>query len=268
MQQDAEASLIELRGFYGDQERGPAAILTIRSSSIEPLAFHLGIVAVAVLLGQALLSTLQAVERALWIDTIELFEHVPLFPLAMIGGVLLQKIIDRYDTHGIVDRLMMLRIQGLALDVLIVTALSTLSLQAIADNITPFLILAVAGVGWNVAVFLLFARRMIPEWWFERGIGDLGQSMGVTATGVLLMRVADVDGRTTALPAFGYKQLGFEPFFGGGLITAASLPLIAQFGPVPFLIAMTVVLVLALTVGLAYFGRSPPDPELIEQRLS
>jgi glutamate:Na+ symporter, ESS family len=70
-----------------------------------------------------------------------------------------------------------------------------------------------------------------PEFWFERGIGDLGQSMGVTATGLILMRVADPDNRTPALEAFGYKQLGFEPFLGGGLITATSVPLIAQFGP-------------------------------------
>ena len=260
--EDADASLTRQRGLYESDEQGVAANLTVRPSSIEPLAFHLAIVMVAVLIGQGLLSALQAVESALWVDTVELFEHVPLFPLAMIGGVVVQMLIDRYDTRGVVDRQTMLRIQGLALDVLIVTALATLSLQAIADNLAPFVILAVAGVAWNVAAFLLFARRMIPEWWFERGLGDLGQSMGVTATGVLLMRIADAEGRTPALPAFGYKQLGFEPFLGGGLITATSLPLIAQFGPVPFLVAMTVLLAVALVTGLAYFGRRAPDPAL------
>ncbi len=262
--EDAKAPASTQRGVYDQEDRRAAAQLTVRPASIEPLALHVGIVVLAVLLGQAALSGLQALEQALWVDTVELFEHVPLFPLAMIGGVVLQVLIDRFDPTGIVDRGMMLRIQGLALDVLIVTALATLSLQAIVEHLGPFLILAGAGVAWNVAAFLLFARRMIPEWWFERGIGDLGQSMGVTATGVLLMRIADSESRTPALPAFGYKQLGFEPFLGGGLITAGSLPLIAQFGPVPFLIGMTVLLAIALVAGLGYFGRKEADPALLE----
>jgi glutamate:Na+ symporter, ESS family len=262
--EDAKAPASTQRGVYERDDRRAAADLTVRASSIEPLALHVAIVLLAVLLGQAMLSGLQALEQAFWVETVELFEHVPLFPLAMIGGVILQLLIDRYDTAGIVDRGMMLRVQGLALDVLIVTALATLSLQAIVEHLGPFLLLAGAGVAWNVAAFLLFARRMIPEWWFERGIGDLGQSMGVTATGVLLMRVADSEGRTPALPAFGYKQLGFEPFLGGGLITAGSLPLIAQFGPVPFLIGMTILLAIALIAGLAYFGRKEADPALTQ----
>jgi glutamate:Na+ symporter, ESS family len=120
-------------------------------------------------------------------------------------------------------------------------------------------------VAWNIGTFLVFARRMIPEFWFERGIGDLGQSLGVTATGLILMRVADPDNRTPAYEAFGYKQLGFEPFFGGGLVTATAVPLIAQFGAGPLLTGMTILLVLSITVGLLHFGRKEPDRELLER---
>ncbi|MFA9430799.1 sodium/glutamate symporter [Egicoccus sp. AB-alg2] len=263
LQEDAEASLAQQRGLFEREDRRAAATLTVRPASIEPLAIHFGIVALAVLIGQAILSGLQALEQALWVDTVELFEYVPLFPLAMIGGVLVQLGIDRWDRHQVVDRLMMVRIQGLALDVLIVTALATLSLQVLADNLVPFLLLAGLGVAWNVGVFLLLARRIIPEFWFERGIGDLGQSLGVTATGLILMRVADPDNKTPAYEAFGYKQLGFEPFFGGGLITAASVPLIAQFGAVPMLVVMSVLLVLSAGVGVFHFGRKEPDREVL-----
>jgi glutamate:Na+ symporter, ESS family len=153
------------------------------------------------------------------------------------------------------------RIQGLSLDLLIVAAIATLSLQVIADNLVPFLLLAGAGVAWNVGVFLLFARRMIPAFWFERGIGDLGQSLGVTATGLILMRVADPDGETPAYEAFGYKQLGFEPFFGGGLITASAVPLIAQFGAMPMLVAMLALLALSILAGLK-LGKQAPHPAM------
>jgi glutamate:Na+ symporter, ESS family len=268
LQEDAEASLATQRGLFEREDRRPAAMMTVRPASVEPLAIHFGIVALAVLVGQVMLWGLQWIERALWVDRVELFEYVPLFPLAMLGGVLVQVGIDRYDRHGVVDRQMMVRIQGLALDVLIVAALATLSLQVIADNLVPFLLLAGLGVAWNVGTFLLLARRMIPEFWFERGIGDLGQSLGVTATGLILMRVADPDNRTPAYEAFGYKQLGFEPFFGGGLVTATAVPLIAQFGAGPLLTAMIVLLVLSLSVGLLHYGRKEPDEELLARATS
>jgi glutamate:Na+ symporter, ESS family len=166
--EDAKASLASQRGLFERENRRPAATMTVRPASIEPLAIHFGVVAVAVLIGQLFLSGLQWLEQALWADRVELFEFVPLFPLAMIGGVALQVAIDRFDRHGVVDRQMMVRIQGLALDVLIVAALATLSLQVIADNLVPFLLLAGLGVAWNIGTFLVFARRMIPEFWFER----------------------------------------------------------------------------------------------------
>ena len=255
----AERSIAQQRGLFERENRESAATMTVRPASIEPLAIHFGIVAVAILLGQALLSALQALEEALWIDQLELFAFVPLFPLAMLGGVVVQIGIQKYDRTGVVDGKMMQRIQGLSLDLLIVAALATLSLQVIADNLVPFLLLAGVGVAWNIGGFLLLARRMIPRFWFERGIGDLGQSMGVTATGLILMRVADPKNETPAYEAFGYKQLGFEPFFGGGLITAASVPLIAQFGPGPMLGFMAVLLVIAVAVGLRLGARGPVD---------
>ncbi|MGY1846395.1 MULTISPECIES: sodium/glutamate symporter [unclassified Blastococcus] len=261
LEDDAKTSLAEQRGLYEREEQPPAALMTVRTASVEPLAIHFAIVAVAILIGLGLLEALQALEAALWADTVELFEFVPLFPLAMIGGVLVQKFVDRFDRTGIVDRRMMLRIQGIALDLLIISALATLSIQAIADNWVTFLLLAVAGLSWNVGAFVFLARRMIPRFWFERGIGDLGQSLGVTATGLILIRVADPNAATPAMEAFGYKQLAFEPFFGGGLVTAASLPLIAQFGPVPLLIAMSVLLVLSLGTGILWFGRRTPAQE-------
>jgi len=258
LEHDAQTSLAEQRGLYERELQPSAAAMTVRTASVEPLAIHFAVVSVAILVGVGLLEALQAIENALWADSVELFAFVPLFPLAMIDGVLLQVLIDRFDATGIVDRQMMLRIQGIALDLLIVSALATLSIQAIADNLVPFLLLAGFGLAWNVAVFAFLAQRMIPRFWFERGIGDLGQSLGVTATGPILIRVADPDTATPALEAFGYKQLAFEPFFGGGLITAASLPLIAQFGALPLLIGMSVLLVLSVAAGVLYFGKQTP----------
>ena len=242
------------RGIYS-REQPSGGLLTVRTESLDTLTLHIGIIAIAVLIGQGLLSGLQAIEQWLWADSIEIFTYVPLFPLAMLGGVIIQLFADQAGLGNMIDRGTMERIQGLALDTLIIAALATLSLDAIADNIGPFVILAVAGVLWNVFVLFFLAPRFIQSFWLERGIADFGQSMGVTATGLLLLRMADPHQKSPAYEAFGYKQLVFEPFFGGGLVTAASIPLIVQLGPYPLLIIMVVLLIASLLSGLFYFGK-------------
>ena len=249
---DFERSALEQKGIVELDSREPAGYISTRAESIEPLSLHLGYIAIAILVG------LGISEGMIWIESISwgswtgvyLLRYVPLFPLAMVGGIIVQKILTKFDRYTMVDRNLINRIQGLSLDILIVSALATLSLSVIGDNMAAFLILAGAGMLWTVFAFFFIAPRLLPDFWFERGIGDFGQSMGVTATGLLLMRVADPDNRTPALESFGYKQLLFELFVGGGLFTAASVPLIFQFGA-PVVLAI----VLVLTLIFLFVGR-------------
>ncbi|TVP93973.1 MAG: sodium:glutamate symporter [Acholeplasmatales bacterium] len=247
----------ELRGIIDVENRQSSGTLTVSPQSIEPLALHLGMIGIAILIGAGILQGLIFIEDRTWgaNDGILIMNYIPLFPLAMIGGVILQLFLMRFDKFQLVDREMINRLQGLALDFLVVSAIATLSLRVIGENIWIFLILAAVGILWNVGAFLFLARRMIPKNWFERGIGDFGQSMGMTAAGLMLIRIVDAKGDTRALEAFGYKQLLFEPFVGGGVMTAISVPLIFNFGPVPIFIFVTLVTIGWLLVGLLYFGR-------------
>jgi len=92
------------------------------------------------------------------------------------------------------------------------------------------MILMGVGIAWNVFCVLALARFMLPNAWFERSMAEMGQSMGVTATGLLLLRVVDPDYETPAAEAFAYKQILHEPFMGGGLWTSAAIPLLAIWG--------------------------------------
>ncbi|GEN53228.1 sodium/glutamate symporter [Halobacillus faecis] len=241
------------RGVMEYQNREPAGKMTLRPESIEPLSFHLSIVFIAILIGWLLLQGLIGLE-SITIGS-DFMSYIPLFPLAMIGGIALQIFFSKKDKYNLVDRRMVNRIQGLALDILILTAISTVSLDVIGEYLVPFVILAAAGIAWNLFGFLVLAPRMIPQYWFERGIGDFGQSMGVTATGLLLMRVVDPDNESPAFEAFGYKQLFYEPFLGGGFVTALSVPFIAQFGPLPTLIVAVAMTAVGIFFGLFYFGK-------------
>jgi len=246
------------RGLYHAEETAPdTGHMTVRPESVEPLAFHLAIVAFAIVVGIGIQQALVGIENLTWggKDGVALFAGVPLFPLAMLGGLAVQRLIQRIGWDHLLDRETLMRIQGAALDLLIAAAIASLSLPVLAEHLGAFLLLAVAGVAWNVALFVWLAPRMIPRYWLERGIGDMGQSMGVTATGLILIKIADPEQRSPAYEAFGYKQLVFEPFFGGGLVTGMALPLIYHFGPWPLFAVMLAILTISLAGGLLYFGR-------------
>ena len=57
--------------------------------------------------------------------------------------------------------------------------------------------------------------------------------MGVTATGLLLLRVVDPEYKSPAADAFACKQVLHEPFMGGGLWTSAAIPLLVLWGGWP-----------------------------------
>lgn len=231
------------------------------AGTTDPLSLHIGLVGIAILIGWLLLSGLQWIEQVTWASNggLEILAHVPLFPIAMIGGVIVQLVITRFGLEHHVSTRTMARIAGTALDFTIVAALATLSLTTLGEYFLPFLLLAVAGIAWGLFVLIVIAPRVIPEGWFERGIGDFGQSMGVTVTGLLLMRMADPSNKSGALESFGYKQLMFEPVVGGGLFTAAALPLIGEFGALAILGFSAILTVGWLVFGLLYFGRMVPD---------
>ncbi len=226
-----ERPLHERRGIHLPDERPDAGRQTVYSDSIDSLAWHIAIVGLAVGIGYLALLGLRAAETALFPDaTHRLFQAFPLFPLCMIGGVLLQSGARACGHTLLVDHGQMQRISGAALDYLVLSAVATIKLSVVAANWMPLLALCVAGTLLSVLLVMFLAPRLFREAWFERAIAEFGQSTGVTATGLLLLRTVDPENRTVAAASFGYKQLLHEPFMGGGLWTAFALTLVYTIG--------------------------------------
>jgi ESS family glutamate:Na+ symporter len=169
--------------------------------------------------------------------------------MALIGGIIVQLLMNKLDLDSLIIRNLQERIAGVALDIVVVTALASIRLEVLEANLPVFLSLSLVGIIWNILVFIYLAPRLLPSYWFERGIGDMGQSMGVTATGILLIKMVDPHNRTGAFESFAYKQLFFEPIVGGGLFTAAAPTLIRQFGLIPVLMLTSSLLAFWLIFG-------------------
>ncbi len=182
--------------------------------------------------------------------TARLLAAIPVFPLAMVGGLIVQVLLQRSRQTRLVSPVAQASIGSLAMDLLITAAMASLNLPLLEENWLPFALLAAVGLTWNICAFLWLAPRIFSDHWFERGIADFGQGTGVTATGLLLLRMADPFGRSRAMEAFSFKQLLFEPFLGGGLVTALSPLLIVSWGLPRFSVVALLLTLAALLIGL------------------
>ncbi len=175
---------------------------------------------------------------------------VPLFPFTIIGGAIIQLLLSRLGWSHLVSRETVNQVSGLSLDLLIAAAIATLSISALGQNLIPFLLMILVAGAWSIGALLWLAPRFYGKTWFERAVGDFGQSTGSVASGFMLIDMSDPRAITTARESYSYKQLLYEPFLGGGLITALSLPLLVRIGLVPALIVSSVLLVAAIAAGI------------------
>ena len=194
-------SRLAMQGIMPPDKRPIAGFQTVSGDSIDTFAWHLVVVGCACSIGFAAKEALVAISE-------EDFKSFPLFPLCMMGGMTIQGVLQRYNKNTkLVDKAMMERVAGTALDFLIVAAVSTVNVSAIADTIVPFIILCVTGIVWNVFAVLYIGKLMNPTHWFENSICVFGQSTGVIAAGLMLLRMVDPEASTPVPAAFGYKQL-------------------------------------------------------------
>jgi len=223
---------LEQRGIYHPKERPNAGKQTVFCDSIDSLAWHIALIGLAILIGFGMLKGFQYLEIRFFPGSTgkRIFSGFPLFPLCMIGGLILQKVMEEVKAHVLIDHGQMQRLAGGALDFLVVSAVATIQISVVAANWKPLLVLVIAGTLWSVILVVYLAPRLFREAWFERAIAEFGQSLGVTATGLLLLRTVDPENKTAAAESFGYKQLLHEPFMGGGLWTALALTLVFNIG--------------------------------------
>jgi ESS family glutamate:Na+ symporter len=218
-------------GYYPTDNRPVLGYHTIRQESADTLSFHLAMLGLAVVLGYLMKSLLIYIQHVIpALEQHQFFQGFPLFPLCMIGGLIVQSVVRKTKRPEIIDHGVMQSWSGAALDFLIIAAIATIRIETIRTHFAPFIILIIAGIVWNVVCVVFLARKLLPNYWFERSIAEMGQSMGVTATGLLLLRAVDPRSETDAPAAFAYKQLLHEPFMGGGLWTSSAIPLIIILG--------------------------------------
>lgn len=215
---------------------------------------HIILIGLSVFIGWLIYQGLLQIELHTWgKHDVTALRYVPFFPFCMFGGMVAQVIWQKLGLST--SRPLVELLSSITLSVLIATAVATMSINAISSNIGIFIILAITGIAWILFGFIVLARHMFKKHWFQNGIVNAAQSMGMTATGLLFLHMVDPNDKTNSAESFGFKQLMFEPFVGGGIVTALSMPIIIAIGLPTFTAIAAGICIFWMVIGLTYFGR-------------
>lgn len=224
-------------------EQQSAAVVTVNKEIVEPLAFHFALIAMAIVIGWLLLYGMESLTGL----------NLPLFPMAMLGGLIVQLVISKTSFADSVDVGMLRLIQGLALELLIVAAIASIKVSVVIAYALPLLIISAVSIAGLLFFFFYLGPRIFKNEWFEHAIVNFGALAGVTAVGLMLLRTVDPEMKSEAGKAFAMRAPFFSPIVGGGLLTSV-LPLMAvNYGPLAvglvFLGACVVLILLARLLG-------------------
>ena len=159
---------------------------------------------------------------------------------------------EAWGIADLIDPASIQRFTGSAMDLLVVSAMTSLSLIAVANVFVPLLILLLVAFIWTGFCLLYLSRQLLPkDYWFELGIINYGMSTGTTATGMVLLKMVDRDLDSGAAENYALAAPLSSPFIGGGIITF-SLPLLL-LNRIPM--AISSLSIAAIVIGLYVAGR-------------
>jgi ESS family glutamate:Na+ symporter len=228
-----------------------------RFALIGAWAVNLALAGVAVALGWGLLEGLRALAPHLGSGVATVIDALPVFPLALVGSVLVRLVLERTGKASLASAAIQNRTGTLAADLLIAAATACLDLTSLIAIWRPLLVLGVAGLVWNLLVVLGASRWMLPDPWFQRGLVDFGQATGVAASGLLLLNMVDPQDRRDVLTPFSIKQLLLQPLVAGGVITVVAPLAVSRWG-LPAWTALCFLLVLLWVALAVALGRGRP----------
>lgn len=210
----------ERTGYIRPENRVSVGNGVTNVSSLDPLAFQLAIVGLVVVIG--------VVVRALLMKIHPVMSNFPLVGAVLVSSMIVGFVINRTSLKERIDRKLMGRITGTALEYMITAAIATTSRQIFISYALPLVIISFAMVLVNLFVCFTLGKRWLHQNPFETGVGLFGMACGVLATGLMLVKVMDPDNETTASTCISTSStLGYAwqiPYMVVGSLTIFSAP--------------------------------------------
>ena len=199
-------------------------------SNFKILIVNLGLVGLAISFGMLMLTILRNISFYFGEFSKEVISSLPVFPLILIGSLLIRYILEKTNKTDYISNLLQREIGILSTDLLVFTAMASLDIATVLEHWIVILVLTIFGLFWNLICIAFFAFFIFDSYWFEKSLIEFGNSTGVVASGLLLLRLADPKNISKTLPIFTSKQLFAQLILSGGFFTVIAPLLISRIG--------------------------------------
>ncbi|MCE8023367.1 sodium/glutamate symporter [Billgrantia aerodenitrificans] len=193
-------------GFYPADDSPVAGRMVSHPASLDSLAYHLGLLAVAYVITHIWLVFMQGVVAGAepgGINLDVLFSHNLFFLHGLGVCVLMRLIIDRLGMSHRIDDESLKRITGSSVDFMVVGTLMSIQFSVLYALLAPIVLVAIS-VTVATLIICLFIGRLSGKLGHERALTSFGCCCGSTGSGLLLLRMMDAD-FSTSVP----KELAF-----------------------------------------------------------
>jgi len=194
------------------------------------LLVNIGLAGLAILIGVLLIKTIRLSSNIFGDFSKEVINSLPVFPLILIGSLLIRYVLEKTERTSFISQILQREMGILSTDLLIFSAMASLNLSTVMNNLTTILLLTIFGLLWNILCIAFFSYFVFDDFWFEKGLVEFGNSTGVVASGLLLLRLADPNNLSKTLPIFTSKQLFAQLLLSGGFFTVLSPFLLSRIG--------------------------------------
>ena len=199
-------------------------------SDLRILIVNLGFAGLAISFGVLLLKFLRYISTFFGEFSREIIFSLPVFPLILIGSLLIRYILEKTENTEYISNILQREIGILSTDLLIFTAMASLDIAVVFDHWLIILVFTIFGLCWNLICIAYFAFFIFDDYWFEKSLIEFGNSTGVVASGLLLLRLADPKNISKTLPIFTSKQLFAQLLLSGGFFTVIAPIMISKIG--------------------------------------
>ena len=183
------------KGILPADKRESLGSATTTPVAVNPLMFHLALIMLCYALGYGIFSILTTY--------IPVLSKINAMLYGMIGGLLIWPVMRKTNTSGYVDKKILNQISGFCLEIIIVTAIASLSMDIVTKYWLPLLLHIVIGCGLTTWFCVWFLRKVGNPQWFEKCLMVIGCCTGASAQGLALVRAVDPDSQSIAPQAHG-----------------------------------------------------------------
>jgi len=191
---------------------------------------NLGFSGLAISFGVLLLKFIRYLSSSFGDFSKEIIFSLPVFPFILIGSLLIRYILEKTKNTEFISNILQREIGILSTDLLIFTAMASLDIAVVFDNWILILVFTIFGLFWNLTCIAYFAYFIFDDYWFVKSLIEFGNSTGVVASGLLLLRLADPKKISKTLPIYTSKQLFAQLILSGGLFTVLAPLMISKIG--------------------------------------